>query len=285
MQSAQFPHAGRPRRLSRHLAIGQMPKLLAALAMALVLLLSPPLAAAPAGPPTGLQVELGAGVIGNPEFVGSRDYQLTPIPYVDLRWLDEQGTLLFASVPRGIGGYLVRHRPEGGLRFDVAAAVAPGFATRDDEIPGLQPVDISTEARLYLEAGSQAWNASLTLAQDLGTGHEGAYAELGLAFRNRIGKRGFYSVGPVLRVGDADFVDAQYAVSAAESPRAGLPRFEPDAGVESIGLQGLVSLPVSEHWRWTAIVRGGRILGDRADSPIVETPTQFFFLTAFTRAF
>lgn len=279
MQSVPCPHLRRPRHRSRRAGA----TLLATLTMALVL--APALTAAPGNPPTGFEVELGAGVIVNPEYAGASDYRVLPIPYIDARWVDEQGTLLFASVPRGVGGYLLRHRPERGLRFDVAAALAPGFATRDDEIPGLDAVDIATEARLYVEAGTLAWNASLTLAQDLGTGHEGSYAELGLAFRNRIGTRGFYSIGPVLRVGDADFTDALYGVSAAEAPRSGLPRFDPGSGVESLGVSGLVSVPVSEHWRWTAIARGGRILGDREDSPIVDTSTQFFFLTALTRAF
>lgn len=80
-------------------------------------------------------------------------------------------------------------------------------------------------------------------------------------------------------------VGRPFGVSAAEAPRAALPRFDPGSGAESLGVQGLVSIPVSQHWRWTAIVRGESILGDRADSPVVDTPTQLFFLTALTRAF
>jgi outer membrane scaffolding protein for murein synthesis (MipA/OmpV family) len=236
-------------------------------------------------PPTGWSTELGVGAIVNPEYQGSGDYQIRPIPVVDVRWRDARGTRLFANVPRGVGGYLWRSSGDPLRRTAVGLAIAPGFATRDDEIDGLEEIDIATEARAYLEYGRGGWAADVTLAADLGTGHEGAYADVSLQRRGRIGSGGFWSLGPSLRIADADYNGAQYGVSPAESVRSGLAPFDADAGLEQVSLVGVVGLPVGERWRWTTVARLGRIVGDRADSPVVEQETQAFVLTALTRTF
>ena len=237
-------------------------------------------------PPTGWNTQLGVGLIANPEFQGSEDYQLIPIPYFDVRYRDQKGDLLFANVPQGIGGYVYRDRQPTGRRFDVGLAIAPGFATRDDEIPGLDEIDVATEARLYLSGGTLRWNLTLTLAQDLGTGHEGAYADLALARRGRIGRAGFWSFGPTLRFADSDFADAQYGVSALESVASGLRPHDAGQGLVSAGVQALASRPIGKSkWRWTGILAVNGLTGDRGDSPIVERRTQAFALMAVTRPF
>jgi outer membrane scaffolding protein for murein synthesis (MipA/OmpV family) len=237
-------------------------------------------------PPPGWSTQLGVGLIANPEFQGSEDYQLIPIPYFDVRYRDEKGDLLFANVPQGIGGWLYRDRQPNGRRFDVGLGIAPGFATRDDEIPGLEEIDIATEARLYVSGGTPRWNASLTLAQDLGTGHEGAWIDLAVARRGRIGRAGFWSFGPTLRFADEDFSDAQYGVSALESVASGLAPHDAGQGLVSAGVQGLVSRPIGKsRWRWTGILSVNGLTGDRGDSPIVERRTQAFALMAVTRPF
>lgn len=236
----------------------------------------------------GWRSQWGVGVIANPKFVGSEDYNIAPIPYVDFRYFDSVGTKYFANVPQGLGGYFYRQRDrESGFFLNLGAALAPGFNVRDDSIDGLDEIGISVEARLYLEAGGRGWVSSVTLAQDVGSGHEGAYLDLSLAKRGQIGKRGgFYAVGPVLRIGDDTYKESFFSINAGESAATGLPEFSADAGVERVGLQGLVSLPISgSKWRWTGILRASSLIDDAADSPIVEDETQFFFLTSFTRPF
>jgi outer membrane protein len=235
----------------------------------------------------GWRTELGVGLIVNPENVGGDDYNITPIPYFDFRFFDERGTKYFANVPQGIGGYFYRRRdPDGGF-FNLGAGIAPGFNVRDDSIPGIEEIGVSVEARVYLEAGARKWSAGATLAQDVGSGHEGAYLDLSLSRRGSIGRPGgFYAVGPVLRIGDDTYKSAFFNVGAQQPPNPDFPAYTADAGVERVGLQGLMSVPVgASKWRWTSIVRASQLIGDAADSPIVTEETQLFFLTSFTRSF
>jgi outer membrane scaffolding protein for murein synthesis (MipA/OmpV family) len=241
----------------------------------------------PPGMRLGWQTQLGVGAIVNPEYVGSDEYQFIPIPYFEFRYLDERGTLLFANVPQGIGGYFYRRREADGRSLNIGAAIAPGFNVRGDELPGLEEVDPAIEARLLVEGNTLRWGFQATLAQDVGSGHEGAYLDLSFSRRGRIGRRGgFWALGPALRVGDDDYQSTLFGVRPGEAAASGFPAYEAEASLERLGLQGIVSVPVGDGpWRWTAIARGSRLLGDAADSPIVAEENQFFFLTALTRRF
>lgn len=237
---------------------------------------------------SGWRGQWGAGLIANPKFVGSEDYNLTLIPFLDFRYLDEKGTKYFANVPQGLGGffYRSRNRREGDF-VSVGAALAPGFNVRDDSIDGLDEIGVSAEARLYLETGGRRWVAAATLAQDVGSGHEGAYLDLSANYRGSFKQgRAFYAVGPVLRIGDDTYKESFFSINASESQQTGLPEYSADAGVERLGLQGLVSMPIGQSkWRLTTILRASTLIDDAADSPIVEDEAQFFFLTSFTRPF
>lgn len=236
----------------------------------------------------GWRGQWGLGVIANPKFVGGDEYNITPIPYLDFRYLDDKGTRYFANVPQGLGGFLYRKRDrQAGTFINVGLALAPGFNVRDDSIEGLDEIGISTEARMYLEAGGRRWVAAANIAQDVGSGHEGAYIDMSLQLRGRLGNgSGFYAVGPILRMGDDTYKGSFFGVTEQESVATGLPAYNADGGVERVGLGGLVSLPLGQSkWRLTTLLRVNSLIGDAADSPIVQDETQFFFLTAFTRPF
>ena len=236
----------------------------------------------------GWRNQFGVGFIANPKFVGSDEYNTRVIPYVDFRYFDQNGTRFFANVPQGIGGYLYRQRDFASGNFlSIGASIAPGFNVRDDSIEGLEEVGIATEARILLEGGGRRWAASATFAQDVGSGHEGAYLDLSVALRGRVGQgAGFYAVGPVLRFGDTTYKDSLFGVTPEDSINSGLPEYKAESGVERFGLQGLVSLPVMKtKWRWTSVARASRLFDNAADSPIVVDKTQFFFITSLTRSF
>ncbi len=236
----------------------------------------------------GWRSQWGLGMIANPKFVGSDDYNLQPIPYFDFRYMDQKGTKYFANIPQGLGGFFYRDRTtETGRFINVGAALAPGFNVRDDSIDGLDEVDPSIEARLYVEVGARSWVASAVLAQDVGSGHEGAYIDLSVNRRGRLGSgSGFYAVGPVLRLGNDTYKESFFSINPEESIATAFEEYDADAGVERLGLQGLVSLPLGQSkWRVTTLLRMSSLIDNAADSPIIESEAQFFFLTAFTRPF
>lgn len=240
----------------------------------------------PAGPALGWSKEFGAAVIVNPSFQGSSSYDVQPVPYFDFRYRDELGVKYFANVPQGIGGYLYRHRNQDGSRSAMSLALAPGFANRDaDKIDGLDTFGPSAEARLGWEYSTGPWSVNASLSQALGSGHEGLYGQLSASWRQRVGRRGFLSVGPTMRFGNDRYMDAFYGVTAAEARRTGLSTFEAKAGLESAGVQGILSVPIIGKWRATTVMQLSVLTNDAADSTLTARESQAFLLTAITRQF
>lgn len=256
----------------------------ALLAGSLLLVSETGLAQTPPMPQLGWQTDVGIGLIVNPEFQGSEDYRALPVPYFDFRYVDRQGTKHFFNVPQGLGTYLVRDRTDAGNRFALSAALGPGFQNRDtDQFPGLETFGIGIEARLGVEYDVGRWSLQGGLAQAIASGHEGLYGNLNASYRFILGGGAFASVGPSLRFGNTRYMSALYGISAQESLSSGLRRFDAESGLESAAVQGLLSMPVGEKWRFTGVARFGRLVGDAGDSSLTQEPNQFFIVTALTR--
>ncbi|MEM6709649.1 MAG: MipA/OmpV family protein [Pseudomonadota bacterium] len=245
-------------------------------------------AAARGGPPQGWTKEFGAALIANPEFNGSSSYNLIPVPYFDFRYFDRQGLKHFANVPQGLGTYFYRDGNPTSGRTAAFVSIAPGFANRDpdsDDLDGLDTFGPSIEARLGIEYSIRAWSFNATVAQALATGHEGLYVDLSASYQQRFGSSSFFSIGPNLRIGNEQYMDAFHSVTVRESERTGLAPFEAGSGVEQLGFRGVLSVPVAGQWRLTSVLGLSFLHGDADDSSLSEETTQAFFLTALTRQF
>ncbi len=241
---------------------------------------------APVRPPiaTGWQYDFGVGLIANPEFQGSDSYRVLPVPYFDVRYVDEKGTKTFVNVPQGFGRYFVRERLENGNRFALSAAVAPGFQNRDaDDIAGLETFGVGIEARLGAEFEIGRWSLQAAVAQAVASGHEGLYGNLSANYRFILGRGAFAGIGPSLRFGNANYMSALYGVTPRESLASGLASFDAGSGLESVAIQGLLSFPVASNWRFTGVARAGRLVSDAGDSSLTLERSQFFLVAALTR--
>jgi len=242
----------------------------------------------PMAPPqsAGWQTDLGVGMIFNPEFQGSDDYRMLPVPYFDVRYVDARGVRTFISVPQGVGQYLLRERLDNGSRFALSAALAPGFQNRDtDQFRGLETFGIGLEARLGAEYDTGPWSLQAGLAKAIIAGHEGMYGNISASYRFVLGRGTIAALGPSVRLGDDRYMAALYGVTPRESEASGINAFSASGGLESIGLQGFLSVPVSDKWRFTGVARFGRLLGDAGDSSLTIQPNQLFIVTALTRRF
>ncbi|MCF7750913.1 MipA/OmpV family protein [Bacillus subtilis subsp. subtilis] len=85
---------------------------------------------------------------------------------------------------------------------------------------------------------------------------------------------GSLSASASTEYGDAGYVQTWYGVSAAQSARSGFKRYTPSAGITSAGLGLKWVRPLSASSSWFLGVEANRLLGDAADSPIVQKQTQ-----------
>lgn len=229
----------------------------------------------------GWQVDVGAAAIVGPQYLGTRDYRILPVPYIDIQYDNR----FFLNVPQGLGAYIVNKR-DGKWAYKLSAAIAPGFNGRDAaDIPGLPKINISVEARTVGEISYGKWSGSITLAQDLGTGHEGFYADATLGYGDRIGQRGFGRLGASARFADRQYMRSFYGISSAESLASGLTEFDAGSGLESVAAQALYAYQITKRWRAAVITEARFAAGDAGSSPITEEDTALNVITAITYRF
>jgi MipA family protein len=128
---------------------------------------------------------------------------------------------------------------------------------------------------------------------------------LDVSFRNTFGDDGGYLIGlgaeverPLrdhvtltARVGatyaDEDYMRNYFGISAAQSATslAGLPAFDADAGFKDVHVELGLKADIDAHWSARTTLRYARLIGDAADSPVVENENQFTGLIGLTYKF
>lgn len=86
---------------------------------------------------------------------------------------------------------------------------------------------------------------------------------------------------------DRHFMDAYFSVTQAQSAAsvAGLNPYGASAGIKNVFLGLTSDVPISEDWGLKLSGRYSRLVGDAADSPIVESENQFFAGVGITYRF
>lgn len=218
------------------------------------------------------RVSAGAGVLVIPEYVGSDEVQILPIPVIDVTYKDR----VFLNFYDGLGGYL--YKSDG---LNVKTSLGFEFGREEDDDQSLAGTgDIDDAATLNLEASYHIGQFSpfVSIKQYLG-GTEGLQGEIGV--------ESFFSLGedlwtdPTIKLGvsaeysDEDHMEGYFGVNSQQSLRSGIARYTPEAGFSAAKAEFSFIYPFTEEWTATTMVEYSQIIGDAADSPLVEEENQF----------
>lgn len=226
------------------------------------------------------RVGVGGGSLWAPAFPGSKDYQLMVVPDIRVAY----GDTFFASVDQGIGynfrgelgwvaGPLLKldfgRNADGKSAFRVAGS-------RSQALVGFADIDSTLQAGGFVGGRWGDWQARLELLQGL-NGHEGFTGSLNLDYNvvmlSAEGRRGpptILSTGPRLLWGDAGYNDAYFGISSAASLGSGLPSYKAGAGLVSAGWSFSYVRPLGPQLTLIGIGGYDRLMGDAADSPLVQ---------------
>ncbi len=238
-------------------------------------------APAPAKPATAAQpaksdwqFTLGGAVSVAPKYEGGDRLAFGALPILEVEWKER----LFLSTTRGIGGYIVS---TDNLRVSAALGYAPGRDEKDgkpesggvNRLRGLGDIDASAVASLGAEYEFSFFTASLTANRYIG-GSDGFTVKAGLGAA--------YPVTDKLRLGvelsstwaDSAYMGDYFGIDATQSRRSGRKAYKAEAGIKDVGLTLSATYRVTDSV--TLMLSGGmsRLLGDAADSPIVEEKNQ-----------
>jgi len=231
-------------------------------------------------PQHDIDIRVDAGIVYAPAFLGSKDYQLSAVPNINLKYKDK----FFASLQDGIGynvinnngwrigpiaKYIFCRSDDGDNPFRIAG-------NRTNALRGLGDVDGTLELGGFVEYTWKEWSVETELRQGV-NGHEGMVNDINATYTKDIHSI-FYNDGPPLIISfgpHATLVNNNYnktyfSITSHQSARSGLPRYTAGGGLLSYGFGTSVIVPLSESISTTWTAGYDRLAGDAADSPLVK---------------
>jgi len=207
------------------------------------------------------------GVLGlySPDYEGSNDYEIGAVPDIEVTY----DGWFFLSGREGLGVNLLRGGP-------VVAGIAVGYDGGRDEdensaLGGMGDVDGTMEARAFATwtIDRLAINASVSI-DALGDGHDGVVAELGAAYMFTPTRDLIVFAGPGLTWADDNYMQSFFGISGAQSASAQRPAYDADSGLKDVGFTVFGIQRLTDNWSLTGLAAYRRLLGDAADSPLVD---------------
>ena len=211
------------------------------------------------------QYVISAGIGGQykPKYPGADEYGVSPFGIIDVRRF---------YVP-GIGQVV------DGTEKQVEVGLYPSFSfigERDpsdsDDLTGTESIDWALELGLGAYYRRDWFRGFAEIRQGF-NGHTGQVGTLGFNIIGDLTERTSFEIGPRVRWASNEYMDTYFGVTSSEAaaPGARLKAYDPDSGIQSVGIYGRTDYAWTD--KTTLHFRAGweRFVGDAADSPIIKT--------------
>lgn len=250
-----------------------------------------PLQAQAQGPDRdGFQFQLGVAALYRPEYKGSKDYEVSPLPFVSFRYA--RGDRYVALEGGSIKANIISG---GGFEFGPILNFERG---RDDDIKNL-PVRALGEIDDTLMAGGfltkeidlgrgTGLQFGAAVLADTGDANEGVNAKFEAGYHRQLADRWTVMVGASTTWADENYLQAYYGVTPAGALASGLAAYTADSGFENVEVSAGLRYRVNDRWSILGQASYQRLLDSAADSPVVlngGSENQGQFVLAVIRAF
>ena len=214
-------------------------------------------------------IRLGAGALYQPDYEGSDDYEVGALPLLMVNYRD----LVFLRGPMlGANAFTLQGpRPGDKLQIGPLLRYQMGRDEGDnDALRGLGDIDAGAELGAFITYRTGPWSTGLTVFRDISDAHDGLTAKASGGYT--------HSFTPKLRLrsevyatwADDNYTETFFGITAAQSQRSGLRRYTAEGGLKDVGLSLDLDYSLTQHWGITGRLGYKRLLGDAADSPLVE---------------
>lgn len=215
---------------------------------------------------TAWVVTVGGYAVMEPDYEGSDDYELGFRPIFSIR---RAGSREWLSLPDDNGGFAFYETQN--LRMGLSGNYVRERDSSDNRaLRGLDDVDFTIEAGLFVEYWPvESFRTRVEVRQGIG-GHEGLVADFSADAVWRPSERWMFTAGPRVKVVSDNYSDSYFSIDGGESLRSGLPVYEAEGGLHSAGATASATYHWSPQVDLKLFAEYDRLLGDAADSPIVE---------------
>ena len=225
--------------------------------------------------PTGYAANysIGGGIGVKPDYEGSSDYEFVPLPagsarfgngmYIQLLGLNLRANVIPSNMWRL--GPVYNYRQE---RSDV----------ENNRVDDMKNISDANELGIFGGFEWNNWFVFLDILGDTGNAYNGWYATLKGGYNWAINKAWMLSMGAHTTYADDDYMQTYFGVSAADSARSGLKRYNADSGMKDVGIDLGLNWNFASSWDLRGIASISQLIGDADDSsPVVNegSETQF----------
>jgi outer membrane scaffolding protein for murein synthesis (MipA/OmpV family) len=231
-------------------------------AAALVLLAATPAAAQGTADLFGDRWQVGGFVYVSPSFEGSRSYDAIAFPFIAPAGVGGEGVLQI----KGADDLRLRLFQNSGFEFGPLAGYR--FGRDGDDVTNVAVGDV--DGGLVL--GAFATYRTGPLAFSVSYHHQVTGDDTGGLVRFELEHTSKLSRTVKLTAG----VGTNYATEEYMMAFFAAPGYAPDAGFKDVYVGATASIDLSDRWSLLLIGRYSHLIGDAADSPIVETESQLY---------
>ncbi len=239
---------------------------------------------AAAEPEAGRSVTLGAAAIVKPKYEGSDEHEYIPIPIIIPRLSEspDEDPSAFKSFRKRVsfrGLDDIRIRVLGGERLQFGAVT--GYITdRDqndgDQLRGWGNVEGGLVLGAYSGFSMGAFEFDAAILEKVTGDESGFEMRFGVETTRQLTERTTVVARLGTTLASEEYMQTYFGVTASQAARsrAGVPVYTPDAGIKDVYFELGGTVDLTDRWLLKAGGRYGRLLGDAADSPVVEAENQ-----------
>jgi len=232
----------------------------------------------------------GAGAGLAPDYWGSDDYIGLAFPILGVAWKGEEAQ-------RGSRGYVFAldlHDASVDLREGVKAGLlhigtpdrdnmlSLGFglgrsrdADDNDVLNGMGNIDTHALAKVSLEGSGRDpsrpdWHYALTFSQDISDEHDGASIDAGIGYSWPLWERWKLTTEVGITWASDDFTQAHFGVTTSQANLSGNTAYTAESGIVEATANATLQWKINKNLGVLTALSYGRLLGDAADSPLVD---------------
>jgi outer membrane scaffolding protein for murein synthesis (MipA/OmpV family) len=222
----------------------------------------------------------GSVVLASTEYPGSKDRRTLVLPVLDYQWANGW----FAGTTNGVG-YNFSGRP--GLQYGLRLTADFGRKeNRSTALRGMGDIDAKAEVGGFFNYSIiEGLSLSSSLRYGAGKDGNGIVADFGISYSLAFAQRWRFGVGADLTAANAKYMQSYFGVSPAQAAASGYRADAPGAGLRDVRTGATLSYSFNPRTSVTLGLGTSTLLGDAADSPLVQKKTSATGLLFATYAF
>lgn len=217
--------------------------------------------------------QVGGLVYVLPKFEGARSYQVTGFPFIAPAGLGDSGIVQI----RGADDVRFRVLQFGNFELGPLAGYRFGRDEGDSaRLTGMGDIDGGLVLGAFATYRTGPLAFSVSYHQQATGDDTGGLVRFGAEASTRLSPAVKLMASLGTNYATDDYMTAFFGVNALQSAASGLPVYHPSAGFKDVYVGATAAIDLSDRWTLLLIGRYSRLIGDAADSPVVETENQFY---------